>query len=176
MIEALNNLFFHPGNNDYTDYGPGLAIDDRLHDLSDPFGAFHTATSSPDEWLEINMAREETLCKVQLFFQRHNHYSAQPERRTNIEVRVGNIPATNNYVGNPLCETLASLPTAFKATMGCSSPMSGLYIVIRQEGNEYWDIDEVNAFRHSELLNEASCDVECLGKLTCSLQTKSFVN
>ena len=158
------NLFCNPGYDDDTNFGPGLAIDDELHDLSDPFGAFHIGRSSPDEWLEINMGREETLCKVQLFFQTHKHYSVLSERRTNIEARVGNIPAIDDYIGNPLCDTLASLPSAFQTTLRCSSPLSGMYIVIRQEGNEFWDIDEINAFQYSELINIALCDIDCLGK------------
>ena len=144
-------LLLNPGNNDDTNYGPGLAIDDRLHDLSEDFGAFQVGTTSPDEWLEINMGRDETVCKVELFFQTHQHYSKQPEQRTNIEVRVGSIPAMQGYTANPLCETLTSLPAEFKASLRCSLPLTGNYMVLRQDDNQLWDIDEINAFRHAEI-------------------------
>lgn len=142
-----------------------MAIDGKLHDLIEEFGAFHIGSSSPGEWLEIDMGRREKLCKLQLFFQTRNLYTKQPERRANIEGRVGDSRAVAGYTRNVICGTLSSLPYAFTTTLKCNVPLFGKYIVIRQAGEELWDIDEVNAFRYSQSISEASCDVGCLGMI-----------
>lgn len=146
------------------DYAPNLAIDGHLHDINQGSGFFHPDSDSPNEWFQIDMGREETVCKLRLYFRRDGSSLDKPERRSNIEVRVGNVPATNDHTGNPVCSTLTTLRSAFETDLRCSSPLTGLFIVIRKTSNKFWDLDEVSAYRFSDQLSEISCDTLCTGK------------
>lgn len=123
-----------------------LAIDGLLHDSGKASGFFHSGSGSQSEWFQIDMGRKETVNQVQLFFRTDAEVAHFKDRRQNIQVRVGNIQASEALAGNPLCATLVSLPDSVNADLTCKAPLTGRYIVIRQAGNEFWDLDEVSAF------------------------------
>ena len=134
-------IFFTTDDNDST-FGPELAIDGVF--TNEAWGFFQPKYGSPVEWLEINMGREETLCKFQLYFRADE---TSPGRITNLDVRVGNDQASQKPTGNGLCAKLISLPLeAIQYTMRCSSPLTGKYVVIWAEGETIWEINEVFAY------------------------------
>ena len=125
-------------------WGAGFAIDGLFHDSSLNYGFYHPYNNSPNDWLQINMGQEETLCKVQLYARTDADWG--PQRRANIEVRVGNIPASTDITGNPLCAITKSNPSSHQTTLRCATALTGTLIVIWQPIREYWSMDEVFAF------------------------------
>lgn len=132
--------------NDAAIYGPGLAIDGLFHDSHIQHGFYHPLHASNAEWLQINMGREETLCKVHLYARTDYEYGWGTVRRENIEVRVGNIQASSDITGNPLCGTTKPHPTSYQTTLRCVTPLTGMLIILRHSTNEFWSVDELFAF------------------------------
>ena len=132
---------------DLESFSPDRAIDGIFQDSNSNMGFFHPGTESPDEWLQINMGDVESVARVELFFRSDSSVSDYANRRTNIEVRVGNVSAAMDYAGNPTCAFLASLPNARRSMLTCSpAPITGSLLVIRQTVAEWWDINEVFAY------------------------------
>lgn len=127
-------------------WGAEYAIDGLFHDTDHYKYFFHSVDTSPNNWLQIDMGREETLCKVQLYSRADKGYSYNPESRENIEVRIGNIQASSDLTGNPLCATSKPHPTSYQTNLRCSTPLAGKLIVLRQSMNMLWSIDEVFAY------------------------------
>lgn len=122
---------------------PGKAIDGIIHDAD--YGFYHSLGQSTSDWLQINMGKEETVCKVQLY-SRTDLGPPHANRREHIEVRVGNIQASSDLTGNPLCDITKPHPTTFQTTLRCATPLTGMFIVMRRAVNNYWAIAEVFAY------------------------------
>ena len=148
MKKTASFLYTDIGNS--ASYGPNLAIDGKLHDSARSSGFFHTPDSaSQNEWLEIDMGKEYTLYKVELHFR--TGYTEEVDfyakMREGIVVNVGNVPASSDLAGNPVCATLTSLPDAQETTLiACSKPLTGLYILIQKNNKSQIQLDEVSAF------------------------------
>ena len=92
------------------------------------------------------MGKEYTLYKVELHFRTDSTVDYYAKIREGIVVNVGNIPASSDLAGNPVCATLISLPDARQTTLACSTPLTGLYILVQKNTKSKLDLDEVYAF------------------------------
>lgn len=92
------------------------------------------------------MGKEYTVYKVQLHFRADSSLGTYADQRKDIDVSVGNVPVSSDLSGNPICATLISLPDARQTTLACSTPLTGLYIVIQRNVYKALDLDEVVAF------------------------------
>ena len=104
-------------------------------------GFYHSEYGSSDQWLQIDMGREENLARVGLHFRR----GGLPVRRE-VKVRFGNILASENSNGNPECVTLSPPPAEDYGTFACGSTLTGEYLVIKSAMNEHLEISEIFAY------------------------------
>ena len=123
------------------EYGPSLAIDGVTSTSNTGF--FHPGTKLSDEWFQIDMGSEGFVSKVFIGFRQDVGLETFPIRRENVEVRVGNIPATDDAFGNPVCANLDQSPDSFNVSLECQA--DGRYIVIKKADEEFWDLNEANA-------------------------------
>lgn len=137
-----------PDRDDAVKYGPHFAIDGHNQSPTSAGGFYNTEQPpSSKQWLQIDMGSEYILYRVQIYFRSDNQVSTFADRRTNMEARVGDILASSNSTGNPLCERIISLPNAVQTILRCATPLAGQYIVIRRsDETTQWDVAEVHAY------------------------------
>ena len=130
---------FYPVLNDPVKYGANLAIDGGISTF------FHPNTTSIDEWFQVDMGSSHSVTGVDIGFRSDYPLEIFASRRKGLEVRIGNMSAVEDPLGNDVCAKVHGSPDSFIVSLPCKAKADGRYIIIRSTNLEWWDLEEVNA-------------------------------